>query len=115
MICPDCKGRTEVLEVMQRGQITRRRRRCLEAGHRFSTMESIVGHEKQHADLVEAVAKAGRRSKSFDAEAIAAAIATDRRKAKIARAQQARDRYDDDHAAPRHLRGHVLRRELKGY
>lgn len=113
MICPECKGRTEVLEVSHRGHLTRRRRRCLEHGHRFSTLESIVGHEKQRVGLVDAVANVRGRQKNFDAEAIAAAIAVDRRKAKIAREQRAR--YEDEHAAPRHLRGDVLRRELKGY
>lgn len=114
MICPKCKQRTEVLETAQRDQpITRRRRRCIACYHRFTTIETLVGHEKQSLDLVEAVRVLGRKRKGFDAEAIAAAIAVDRRKAKIAREQ--REREYNEHAAPRHLSGAVLRRELKGY
>ncbi len=111
MICPHCAGRTEVLETAQRGQITRRRRRCVECEKRFSTLESIVGHEKPSAPLVEILA---HKSRPIEPDVLKAMLNVDRRKAKIAR--EHRDlRYDEDQRAPRSLRGDALRRELKGY
>ena len=114
MICPKCKETTEVLETTQRAApVTRRRRRCLTCTHRFTTIEvQIEAHRVAvGGDLAAAVRRVTGRG--FDAEAIAAAIAVDRRKAKIAREQRYRD--EEEHAAPRRLGGLALRRELKGF
>lgn len=116
MICPHCKARTEVLETIQRSEpVTRRRRSCTSCKKRFSTDERMVNARAPIAPDIEAAVKTLARGRKFDAEAIAAAIAVDRRKKKIAAEIRERERYEDEHAAPRRLRGETLRRELKGY
>lgn len=116
MICLKCNGRTEVLETAQKtAQITRRRRRCTLCGDRFSTIETPVGHEKRETKLGEVMTAVAHRTRRIEPEVLTAMLATDRRKARIAREQRARERYDDEHAAPSSLRGEALRRELKGY
>ena len=120
MICPKCKGRTEVLETVNRDKpVTRRRRRCTSCTHRFTTHElQIEKLSRQPGDPMELALKVRRLMgrKRCDPEAIAAAIAVDRRKAKIAREQRERDQdrgpYAEEHRAPRRLNRELLKREL---
>ena len=116
VICPHCKGRTEVLETIQRDNpVTRRRRRCTACTRRFSTVEIMVNARAALAPDLEAAVKQLARGRKVDVEAVAAAIRVDRRKIQIAREQRERDRYDDEHAAPSRLGRHNMRREMKGY
>ena len=112
-----CGGYTDVLETIQRGPLqTRRRRRCLTCGHRFTTIETTVEAHRKSAgfDLVDELKRLSKGRRNFDAEAVAAAISVDRRKREIAERQR-RERYDDDDATPRQLNRFAARRELRGY
>lgn len=39
MICPECKSRTRIIDSRPTNKDVRRRRKCRECGHRFSTIE----------------------------------------------------------------------------
>jgi transcriptional regulator NrdR family protein len=114
MICPHCSSKTEVLETAQRGVITRRRRRCLESGcgKRFSTIESLIGHEKPNVAVAEIAQAVARKTRRIEPEVLKAMLATDRRKARIARAQRESFERYDEHAAPRRLTREQMKREL---
>lgn len=77
-----CGGRTEVLETASRKDHVRRRRRCLKCNQRYSTIEVPVNDERLHKD--------SKTHTGMDAEAIAAALAVDKRKDRIARKQRER-------------------------
>lgn len=124
MKCEKCGGRTEVLETKQRDQRTLRRRQCLDCGNRFTTREAL--NDQSFVSIEEALPgwlkKAARKGKPMDVIAISAAIATDRRRARIREEQRALDRKErdalrdagfDEQADA--LDRESLRRELEGY
>jgi transcriptional regulator NrdR family protein len=124
MRCDQCGGNTEVLETVQAGKYTRRRRQCLHCGARFTTHEMPREELQKNAeDSVPAwLEKAVKRGKRLDQEAIMAAVRTDRRRAKIREEQLAlarkerdamRDAGFDDQADE--LDAEMLRRELEGW
>lgn len=107
MRCPACKTTlTRVIRTEPGEGGTRRRRKCLdpECGHRWTTIEASVeqrveieARELSRIDI-EAVKRAAA-SPGFDPEALAAALAVDRRRARTADAERelerrARDRDD---------------------
>lgn len=57
MNCPECDGSTTVMEtrIKKDGSI-RRRRKCLECGNRFTTIESIKKELKENDDLLRTAA-----------------------------------------------------------
>lgn len=130
MKCPKCKGRTEVLETVQKAQATRRRRQCIApaCGLRFTTTEVSADAPiarlapNAQALISRLIAPEFKGSGNYDPEALAAAIAVDQRKLAIKRAQRvkaASERqawYDTGFdAAPDSLTDSDLRRELEGY
>lgn len=44
MLCPECLGRTHVIDkrVIRQGAESRRRRECMECSHRFTTHETAT-------------------------------------------------------------------------
>lgn len=125
MRCPKCKDKTEVLQTWP-GEVTKRRRRCLNPSclHRFTTRESTGNTAPADITTESVMASLNlkkRRGSQFDVEAIAAAIAVDKRKAALRRAQREAERsewsegYDLVDPAPARLDRRGLRRELEGY
>lgn len=119
MRCVKCGDRTEVLETVPKGSKNRRRRRCLNphCQYRFTTVEVGVDVIQQEAES-EALKRMRKMApKGYDAEAIAAALAVDRRRDEIRRAARQRvERFEDeDNSLPDHLDDGGLRRELYGY
>ena len=98
MRCPACKtDLTRVIRTEPGEDGTRRRRKCLDpqCGHRWTTFEAAVVVDD--AGLIERAgsdARTRRRAATlpagfeFDAEAIAAALAVDRRRARVADAER---------------------------
>jgi transcription elongation factor Elf1 len=43
--CPECGGRTSVVDTRANGAFVRRRRQCTNCGHRMSSLEYIVGSD----------------------------------------------------------------------
>jgi transcriptional regulator NrdR family protein len=115
MQCPKCQERTEVLETIQRGADTKRRRRCLSCLNRFQTIERHLEAKAANEDLERDVRKMLRGPQRIEPDVLAAMIRTDRRKRVIAAEQAKRERYEDDDAAPRTLNRFTLRREVRGY
>lgn len=123
MKCPRCREKSEVLETQARdGLPTKRRRRCLNphCRHRFVTVEAplgIIPQAESNGSLVEELRRVGgnRSRKGYDPEALAAAIAVDRRKKVIEREQRRRAEQLDDDAPPSRLSRVNMRRELQGY
>lgn len=130
MKCPKCRGRTEVLETVQKANATRRRRHCIAptCGWRFTTTETsadAVGPRpgpNASALVARLIAPEFKGSGNYDPEALAAAIVIDQRKLEIKREQRARaarerqawiDSGFDE--APDSLSERDLRRELEGY
>lgn len=118
MRCVRCGDKTEVLETVPKGTKNRRRRRCLNPHcmYRFTTVEVSVDAVKQEAES-EALKRMKQLSPpGYDAEAIAAALAVDRRKEEIRRRSRQRvERFEGEDTTPDHLDGAGLRRELHGY
>lgn len=114
MKCLKCGEKTEVLETIQRPGGTRRRRRCKTCEHRFTTTE--VANEYVMELAQEQLQKASRRASGskFDPEAIAAAIAVDRRKKEIAERQR-RQAIEDDWMAYDDAPDHLEESQLKEY
>jgi transcriptional regulator NrdR family protein len=116
MRCVKCGEKTEVLETIGRGDFTRRRRRCLNprCQHRFTTAEVAAERAREMAEG-EALARL-RKAKvtGFDAEAIAAALAVDRRKEQIRQRQRAQEQYDGEDDYPRRLSADDVRRIIRG-
>lgn len=85
-----CGGRTEVLETIQKPYGTRRRRRCVACTARFSTTELTNADIETHVEerVMQRMSSSGNK---VDPEAIAAALAVDRRKAEIKARQDAED------------------------
>lgn len=125
MKCPKCKDRTEVLQTRQRGSTISRRRRCLSplCGVRVTTTEHIGRHS--FAPIEDEVAIRARAisrelsSSRMDKDVMAAIIATDIRRGKIARSSLESHRresgtwYDSGFdPAPSHLDRDSLSREL---
>lgn len=110
MKCLECEARTEVLETIQRPHGTRRRRRCLECEYRFTTTE--VANDRM-LDYARDLFKKAGKGWPQDVEAVAAALAVDRRKKQIA-ARQRRKEFEDYYGehAPDHLEEWQLREEL---
>ena len=129
MKCPKCKDRTEVLETAQRGTNTHRRRRCLAPAcmHRFTTTETnntsaAIPERSEDEIRARLLSKEFKGTGKYDNEALAAAIAVDKRRAHIRRQQRERDRaeratwYDNGfEPAPSRLDHETLRRELGEY
>lgn len=123
MKCPKCKDRSEVLHTDAGASNTKRRRRCLNPSCQFRFITREQASESSAATITtESVMSAmnlkrGRNS-SFDAEAVAAAIAVDKRRAQMRREQraQARAEFEDGfEPAPAWLDRGGLSRELRGY
>jgi transcriptional regulator NrdR family protein len=127
MKCPKCKDRTEVLQTIPSGEFNDRKRQCLNpsCGHRFKTKEKIEGYAPKQI-TTEGVMQSLNLSKErkgktgFDAEAVAAAIAVDRRRAQLRREQKqkARAEWEDGRyvdRAPTRLNKQSLRKEIDGY
>lgn len=118
MRCVKCGDKTEVLETINKGTKNRRRRRCLNphCQFRFTTLEVGVDAIKAEAEH-EALKRMRQMSPpGYDAEAVAAALAVDRRREQIKRAARQRaERFEDEDTTPEHLDGAGLRRELHGY
>jgi transcriptional regulator NrdR family protein len=121
--CPKCQHKTDVLETIPGAGRTRRRRRCLNdaCGHRFTTLEARQEELKSEGEamaLRELRAVSGHRG-AVDPEALAAALAMDRRKAEFRRQQQAEraraeaEGYDVD--GDRALSPYEARRLIRGY
>jgi hypothetical protein len=132
MRCPACKTTlTKVIRTEPGDDGTRRRRRCLDpaCGHRWTTFESAADATRVELEpasmspragqrIARALKQEGRRPRpGLDPEAIAAAMATDRRRAQIyyeqreqARRQRELDQWDDD-APPSRLDRESFRRE----
>lgn len=117
MRCPKCHEKSEVLETLPEGQRTRRRRRCLSPNclHRWVSVE-VAQDAEPRAQIdqtdVERVLR-GTRYRGVDTEALAAALAVDRRKEELKRRQREereRERYDRDDNEPLDIH-----RELRGY
>ncbi|HEY9428833.1 MAG TPA: hypothetical protein VIR34_16865 [Gemmatimonadaceae bacterium] len=131
MKCPKCSDRTEVLQTFPGKDRTTRRRRCLNpsCGKRFTSHELLPGESPRatpgSSDILETLSKRKREPGSgFDPEAIAAAIAVDRRRAQIERERKRLARivgqsdYENDSGfdpAPVRLDRATLRKELEGY
>lgn len=50
MMCPNCGCWSTVIETREKPDGKKRRRReCPECGHRFSTIEQIIGEDDNHA------------------------------------------------------------------
>jgi len=124
MRCPVCKDKSEVMNTYSQGEITVRRRRCLNPScqKRFKTTEHsgpIMKKEITTEDVMASLnLKKSRKTAGFDPEAVAAALAVDRRRAMIRDRERQRDRdteWDDGfEPAPRRLNRGELRRELEG-
>ena len=124
MRCPRCGDKSEVLETIPLGVVNKRRRRCLNphCQHRFQSQEvnaqAVV--DVQDGELVKRLRRLHRKTARYDPEALAAAIAVDRRRDEI-RARQRQERrdeqYDDDFTdrAPRSLDRDSLKREIDGF
>lgn len=116
MKCLACGERTEVLETIQRPAGTRRRRRCLVCATRFTTTEianeniADLAHRELERQMNE-LALMNKPSRTYDPEAVAAAIAVDRRKAIIAARQKLEEDQEDDER-PSRLSWRELKREL---
>lgn len=131
MNCPKCGDRSEVLQTIAslHEDSVLRRRRCLSPAcqRRFKTREASMSFED--AVTTESVMKTLKLEKRpgsrFDAEAIAAALAVDKRRAQIKREQRRKakegqweneewssERWD---RAPRKLSREQLRQEMEGY
>jgi transcriptional regulator NrdR family protein len=127
MKCPKCKDRTEVLRTETNGDFNHRRRQCLnpQCSHRFTTREKMEGFEPKQITTEGVMQQFNlskeRKSKAgFDAEAVAAAIAVDRRRAQIRREQKQKTRAEWEDGryvdkAPTRLDDQSLRKELDGY
>lgn len=126
MRCPKCNDKTEVLQTFPGNDHTDRRRRCLspKCGYRFTSHEQLPGERPPvtptSSDILETLSTRKRvLGSGFDPEAIAAAIAVDRRRAQIKRQQKKEARApeweDGFEPAPRRLDRASLRRELDGY
>lgn len=125
MRCPKCKDKSEVLKTEAGAIDTKRRRQCLNPACRFR----FVTREQQNTpNTIEVTTESVMadfnlkkgRAPNFDAEAVAAAIAVEKRKAAIRREQKAAERspYDDLYDAggsPGRLSREELRREIEGY
>ena len=62
MMCPNCGCWSTVIETREKGDGNKRRRReCPECGHRFSTIEQIIGEDENHAEKNEPVDSAMQR------------------------------------------------------
>jgi transcriptional repressor NrdR len=46
MPCPECKGKTKVIDTRLRDSVVRRRRECLDCQHKFYTTERITKAKK---------------------------------------------------------------------
>lgn len=120
MRCPKCKSNTEVLETIQKGGQTKRRRRCLAPAclYRFASHETAEGDEpaaQREPELPEWIERVRDRP-GVDKEALAAAYRVDQRRKRIAMEQRRKAReesYDYDEEPPM-TREEVLR-ELRGY
>lgn len=120
MRCPKCKSNTEVLETIQKGGQTKRRRRCLSPAclYRFASYElpegeaQVAQREPELPEWIERV----RDRPGVDKEALAAAYRVDQRRKQIAQEQKRRARdesYDYDEEPP--LTREELLREIRGY
>lgn len=90
MRCTKCGYRTEVLETINKGDYTRRRRRCLnhECQHRFTTTEVAAERAEQLAEHEVMERLQRKHDPGIDHEALAAAIRVDHRRAEIKRLQR---------------------------
>lgn len=123
MKCPKCRDKTRVLETRETATTIRRRRQCVSplCEQRFTTTE-LNNRAPQVIDDATFRARALTQdllSPKVDREALAAAVATDIRRAQIARDARAARRqerdtwYDTDFdPAPSVLDAESLKREL---
>ena len=63
MMCPNCGCWSTVIETREKTDGSKRRRReCPECGHRFSTIEQIIGEDENHAEKIKSDEPAVQRS-----------------------------------------------------
>jgi transcriptional regulator NrdR family protein len=121
--CPKCKHNSEVLETIQRGTQTKRRRRCLSPScqFRFASYETAEGDaittSSTSRDSLPEWLERVRSRPGVDKEALIAAYSVDRRRKEIEREQRRRARAeretDYDEEPP--LTKEELMREIRGY